>query len=112
MKLNGYTFSPEQLRGRWKTLVSSYKWVKDYEEKSGQGTRKHECSADLAFLDKSADVVPTVVILSSQDTFSARKMIRQNDTISQMPNNQRKNYETDCDAAFTRYLVIISASTT
>ena len=27
LKLNGYIFTPEQLRGRWKTLVYSYKQV-------------------------------------------------------------------------------------
>ena len=40
MKLNGYTVTPKQLRGRWKTLVSSYKVVKDNNQHFGQGTRK------------------------------------------------------------------------
>ena len=40
MKLNGYTFTPKQLRGRWKTQVSSYKGVKVCNHKFGQGTIK------------------------------------------------------------------------
>ena len=40
MKLNGYTFTPKQLSGRWKTLVSSYKLVKDNNQQFGQDTRK------------------------------------------------------------------------
>ena len=56
IKLNGYTFTPEQLCGRWKTLVSFYKRMKDSNSKSGQVTRIF-LYADLAFLDKSVDVV-------------------------------------------------------
>ena len=66
MTLNGYSFTSEQLRGRWKTLVSSYKRIKDSNCKSGEGTRKHPYMSNLSFLDKSADVVPAVVVESTQ----------------------------------------------
>ena len=102
MKLSGYTFTPEQLRGRWKTLVSSYKRVKD----NNKPLRKHECSADLAFLDKSVDVVPTVVVQSSQDTFPARKIISQNETMSQMPTIKEKTMR----QTVTQHLQDISSS--
>ena len=91
-----------KLSGRWKTLVSSYKRVKD----NNKPLRKHECSADLAFLDKSVDVVPTVVVQSSQDTFPARKIISQNDTMSQMPTIK----ETTMRQTVTRHLQDISSS--
>ena len=40
MKLSGYTFTPTQFRGRWKTLVFSYKLVKDNNQQFGQGLEK------------------------------------------------------------------------
>ena len=66
MHVNGYDFTNDQLRGRWKTVVYSYKRVKDSNKTSGQLHRKHEFHAELSFLDKSVDVVPLVVVQSSQ----------------------------------------------
>ena len=57
MHINGYDFTNDQLRGRWKTVVSSYKRVKDSNKTSRQLHRKHEFHAELSFLDKSVDVV-------------------------------------------------------
>ena len=66
MRINGYDFTTDQLRGRWKTVVSLYKRVKDCNKSSDKLYRKHDFQAELSFLDKSVDVVPNVVVKSSQ----------------------------------------------
>ena len=82
--------------------------MKDSNKTSGQLHRKHEFHAELSFLDKSVDVVPLVVVQSSQVPHAHSSSNEQNNPTPQKE-KKKKNSKTKCNATSC---FIISARTT
>ena len=64
--------------------------MKDSNKTSGQLHRKHEFHAELSFLDKSVDVVPLVVVQSSQVPHAHSSSNEQNNPTPQKAKKKRK----------------------
>ncbi|ESO94886.1 hypothetical protein LOTGIDRAFT_175326 [Lottia gigantea] len=67
LKQNGHIHSSERCRGKWRTLITSYKKISDSNKQSGENLKTHEFFDELSFLDKSADVEPAYILESSKD---------------------------------------------
>lgn len=65
LKNEGYTFSVDQIAGRWKSLMRGYKNIKDHNQKSGNDAKKHEYQDELDDLFRNDPVVLPVLTRTS-----------------------------------------------
>lgn len=65
MQENGYSFSPEQCEGRWKTLVRGVKKVADHNSKTGNNPKTHPYEEELEFYSERPNVKPSYLVSSS-----------------------------------------------
>ena len=68
MQTNGYCYTADQCKGRWKTLVRGVKRVADHNAKTGNAPKKHPFEDELEFYSERLDVKPTYLV-SSTGTF-------------------------------------------
>ena len=61
----GFSVSPDQVNDKWKTLMRSYKFVKDNNKKSGAGRKVFEFEEELDVLFQNDIIVKPVLTLSS-----------------------------------------------
>ncbi|XP_033731236.1 uncharacterized serine-rich protein C215.13-like [Pecten maximus] len=66
LKKRGYSYTPDQVSGRFKTLVRGYKNFKDHQKKSGNGTKAFEYKEEMEeLLGQDPAVVPVITLSST-----------------------------------------------
>ena len=66
MQTNGYSYTPDQCEGRWKTLVRGVKRVADHNAKTGNAPKKHPFEDELEFYSERPNFKPTYLVSSTR----------------------------------------------
>lgn len=69
---HGYVFSPDQVAGRWKSLVRAYKNTKDHNNKSGNDLKVYEYEKELNDIFSENPSIQPTFTLSSAPSSSKR----------------------------------------
>lgn len=84
LKEQGHNFTPDQVCGRWKTLVRAYKNVKAHNSKSGSSLKVFQFETELDEIFANDPIMEPVKILSSSTSSSSPEIAD-----SEEPNESR-----------------------
>lgn len=95
MSKHGYKFSPEQINGRWKTLLRAYKAIKDNDTKSGAGKKNFDYMKELdEIFGKDPAITPVVTASSTSAVVNKRK--HENDSDSSLESKKSETKRPKC----------------